>query len=97
MNFMEDTVELPTGKHIKWLRFDNLLDGLSVILKDKEAQTLLARQYCHPGRHMVWKFPGGRCEDNEAVKASARREADEEVGVYPQTLQNLGRFLQSAR
>lgn len=43
------------------------------------------------------EFPGGRCEDNEAVEASARREAEEEVGVYPQTLENLGRFLQNAR
>jgi len=31
MNVVEDTVELPTGKQIKWLRFDNLPDGLSVI------------------------------------------------------------------
>ena len=54
MNVVEDTVELPTGKQIKSLRFDNLPDGLSVILKNEEGQILLVRQYCHPGRHMVW-------------------------------------------
>ena len=97
MNVVEDTVELPMGKQIKWLRFDNLLDGLSVILKNEVGQILLARQYCHPGRHMVWEFPGGRCEDNEAVEPSARREAEEEVGVYPQMLENLGHFLQNTR
>ena len=97
LNVVEDTVELPTGKQIKWFRFDNVPDGVSIILKNDEGRILLARQYCHPGRHMVWEFPGGRCEENEKVEATARREAEEEVGVYPQTLEKLGRFLQNAR
>lgn len=34
MNVVEDTVELPSGKEIKWYRFDNLPDGFSIILEE---------------------------------------------------------------
>ena len=37
-------------------------------------------------------FPGGRVDDGEAIEQAALREANEEVGVDPRTLEILGRL-----
>ena len=37
-------------------------------------------------------FPGGRVDDGESIEAAALREANEEVGVDPRTIEVLGRL-----
>lgn len=89
----EDRVVLPSGKESTWLCLDFGGDGACVILENSEGKILLGRQYCHPPRALVFEFPGGGVGKNETPEAAARREAIEEVGVYPKNLTNIGYFL----
>lgn len=97
MTLAEDTVELPSGKRTRWLRFDVGRDVVSVICQDEEGRVLLGRQYCHPSRSVVFEFPGGNIEPGETCEDAARRETREETGIFPHSLQPLGCFLLNNR
>ena len=58
-----------------------------------EAHVLLTRRAAtmRSHRHQV-AFPGGRLDPGEGPEDAARREADEEVGIEPATVEILGRL-----
>ncbi len=64
-----------------------------VFEEEGEARLVLTRRSAHLRTHTgVVSFPGGRLERGERPEAGARREAAEEVGLDPETVQVLGRL-----
>lgn len=58
---------------------------------------LLARQYNPGADRVVWELPGGGTEPGEDYETAVRRELMEEVGLYPNHVRYLGRFLLNNR
>jgi ADP-ribose pyrophosphatase len=93
ITLIEETIELPTGEQIDWLRYGGANDSVGLICVDDRGRVLVARQYNPAPRRVVYEFPGGGVEVGESFVAAARRELMEEVGLYPRTLDPLGSFL----
>jgi ADP-ribose pyrophosphatase len=97
LNIIEDTVLLPSGNEANWLCFDHQADGACTILINGDGKILLAKQYCHPPRSVVYEFPGGGIGKNESPEEAAQRESLEEVGIWPHALKRIGSFLLNNR
>jgi 8-oxo-dGTP pyrophosphatase MutT (NUDIX family) len=94
----EDSVVLPSGKHIKWWRFTEATDFVCVLCLNDKNQVLIAYQYNHPPRCTVDELPGGGQESDDAsIEETARRELMEEIGLYAHTIQTIGSFLPNNR
>lgn len=81
LTLVEDTVELPSGAEIQWLRFGDGPDIVMIICLDARGRVLMDRQYCHPPRRAVYEFPGGGAEIGESHAEAATRELMEEAGL----------------
>ncbi|MDX1521684.1 MAG: CoA pyrophosphatase, partial [Anaerolineae bacterium] len=58
-----------------------------------ELHLILTRRNTYPGVHSGQiSLPGGRREGNESLQATALREAEEEIGVNPQSVQVIGQL-----
>jgi 8-oxo-dGTP pyrophosphatase MutT (NUDIX family) len=97
LSLIEDTVILPSGVQTEWLRFKDQGDFVMVICVDAARRVLVSRQYCHPSRTIVHEFPGGLADLGESYMDAARRELQEEVGLFPHALEELGSFLAHPR
>lgn len=94
---IEDTVLLPSGQQTDWIRVQDGRDYVKLICIDDAGRVLVASQYNHPTRRIVHEFPGGQVKDGEAFADAARRELQEEMGLYPHHLVELGTFLANNR
>jgi ADP-ribose pyrophosphatase len=94
---VEDTVELPSGRRTGWVSLRDGRDFVKLICVDEQRRVLVARQYCHPPRRVVGEFPGGIVEQGEDDEQAARRELQEEVGLFPRALRSIGTFLTNTR
>lgn len=99
---VEEDLQLPNGKVVNWLRYADHRegvewpDGVRGICVDND-KVLLSRQYNPGAGRVVWEFPGGGTNPGEQYEAAVRRELMEEVGVYPGTVEYVGRFLLNNR
>jgi 8-oxo-dGTP pyrophosphatase MutT (NUDIX family) len=60
---------------------------------DGEARVVLTRRAAHLRTHTgEVSFPGGRLDPGERPESGARREAAEEVGLDPETVETVGRL-----
>lgn len=92
-----DTLQLPTGNTIDWLRFGKLPDFVSLLCLNEQNEVLIARQYCPPPDLILPELPGGGIDHDESPAMAARRELVEEAGLYPHTLHYLGSFYVNRR
>src|SRR5438067_6440060 len=92
LTLIEDTVELPSGAEMTWLRFKDGPVAVMIICLDS-GRVLVCRQYCHPPGRAVCEFPGGGTEDGESYAQAATRELMEEAGLRPGHLEEIGTFL----
>ena len=95
---VEEDRELPTGRTISWLRYADHRDGVELTdgvmgICVQDGEVLLSRQYNPGADRVVWELPGGGAHPGEAFEDAIRRELMEEVGLYPHTLQPIGRVL----
>lgn len=54
---------------------------------------VLIRQYRHPVSAWLWEVVAGSIDEGESPEEAARRECHEEIGLRPERLTGLGRFL----
>lgn len=96
LNLVEDTLELPTGEEIAWLRYEGLQDFVSVLCL-RRGEVLVIYQYNPPTEKVVAEFPGGIIDAGESPEAAARREVEEEVGLRLAQLHPLGSYFVNPR
>lgn len=92
----EDTVELPNGAQVPYLKYVSKNDSVMVICIRAD-KVLLQREYSYPPNEVLYQFPGGKVEKGESVEDAARRELIEEAGLESTELQPLGYFYMDNR
>lgn len=81
MNIVEDDVELPDGKVIKYIREAPVnLDSVTTIAINDKGEILIQREYSYPPDEVMYQLPGGKIEPGEDVVVAANRELSEESG-----------------
>ena len=63
--------------------------GVKLIVNGGDRGVLLVR---HTYGHRHWTFPGGRVRRDETTATAARRELEEELGLTPPALRELGSY-----
>lgn len=92
MTLVEDDVQLPTGKVIKYLHHSYKGNGGVIIICIKNGRLLVQREYSYPVNEVLYQFPGGRIEDNETYEEAAMRELAEESQLTIKSPVYLGWF-----
>ncbi len=66
-----------------------LVKAAGIMFVTKDGKVLVLRRVEDDGRPGKWAFPGGKLEDGETPEQTAVREADEEIGEYPDGIRRL--------
>ncbi len=66
--------------------------AVAMIPFDGEGNVLLVRQYRAGAGQELLEIPAGGLDPGESREQCARRELQEEIGMYPETLEKLGDF-----
>ena len=91
MHLVEDTVELPDGKTISYLRHAPVkAHSVAVIAVNDKQEMLIQREYSYPPDQVMWQLPGGGMRQGEDVLAAANRELSEESGVIGESCRQIG-------
>jgi len=96
LTVIEDTVELPDGTQVPYLKYGALTDSVTIIcvMGDK---VLLQQEYSYPPNQVLYQFPGGKVDKNELPEDAAMRELVEESGVESASWQELGWYFPNNR
>lgn len=96
---IRDLVEFPDGRRIGYIRFVNrksLEGGVNVVIFPMQGdKVLLLKHFRHDTRQWYWEFPRGFGEPGLTVEENVRKELQEETGLLPTKLVELGRCLES--
>ena len=92
LTLVEDTLQLPTGKNIRYLRHENKGNGGVIIVCIRDDKILVQQQYSYPVDEVLYQFPGGRIEEGESYTAAADRELAEEARLAMVDAKYLGWF-----
>ena len=84
-----DRVSLPDGKEAT-REVARHPDGVAVLALDGEGQALLVTQFRYPLGRELLEIPAGKLDPGEEPRAGALRELEEEAGVRPDELLELG-------
>ncbi len=67
--------------------------GSCVIVATPDADHLiLVRQYRYPVDQFLWELPAGSLKPGEDPRAGAIRECEEEIGLVPTVVENMGKY-----
>lgn len=91
LSLAEDTVELPDGSRVPYLKHISRHDSAMIVCK-RDDKFLLQREYSYPPNQVLYQFPGGKVEKGESPKQAAARELVEEAGLESDQLTALGWF-----
>lgn len=89
MTLIEDTVELPNGVQVPYLKFAKKNDSATVLCVSGD-KILLQKEYSYPTGEVLYQFPGGKTEQGETPLQAASRELAEEAGLKPGEMAELG-------
>jgi len=93
MNIVEDSVELPDGNIVKYIREAPLgLDSVTTIAINDKGEILIQQEYSYPPDEIMYQLPGGKIEPNENIIFAANRELSEESGFVATDCAILGSF-----
>lgn len=81
LSVVEDTVELPSGTHTKYIWLDGTPDAAEVIALNKDGKVLVQKEYSYPPNEFLFQFPGGKIDHGESPEQGAARELAEESSV----------------
>jgi ADP-ribose pyrophosphatase len=96
LTVVEDSVELPSGQVVPYLRFDDESQSVCTVCV-QDGQVLVAREYSYPPNEVLYQFPGGGVNQDEPPAKSAERELVEECGYAAGKLTELGWFYTNNR
>lgn len=65
---------------------------VAVVVVDEQGNVLLVRQYRYPVGKFLLEIPAGGIDPNEEPIDCVRRELQEEIGYFPQKIEELGGF-----
>jgi len=86
-----DTVEKPGGKTTTREVVEHS-SCVAVVVIDEQDNVLLERQFRYPVGKFLLEIPAGGIDPNEEPVDCVRRELQEEIGYYPQKIEELGGF-----
>ena len=86
-----ESITLPKGHALDAEIIRHPGSGVIVPMNDAN-EVALVRQYRHAIGRYTWELPAGSLKPGEDVKAAARRECQEEVGLVAERLEPLGSF-----
>jgi ADP-ribose pyrophosphatase len=89
MKIVEDTVQLPSGQVVPYVRQDSAGDAITVVCI-QDGQILLQREYSYPPGEFLLQFPGGKIEGGETPEQGAARELREESGFSFSASERVG-------
>ena len=87
-----DRVRLPNGREVTMDVVRHVPSVIVVPMSDAD-HVVLIRQYRYPVNAWLWEVPAGSVDPGEDPVAAARRECHEEIGLRPDTVTPLGRYL----
>jgi 8-oxo-dGTP pyrophosphatase MutT (NUDIX family) len=90
----------PSDGQDRWQNVDDYREaGVLLLLYpdgpdvQSELNTVLTRRTEYPGVHSGQiSLPGGRREGSEMLQTTALREAEEEIGIWPESIEVIGRL-----
>ncbi len=92
---IEADLETPEGKKVTWSVIDGK-DIVVVLVVDKENNVYIKQEWRLNRKDLVWEVVSGVVEEEnpseEQIRATAEREAQEEVGMKPGSLKKLLSF-----
>ena len=91
INLRVDTVAIPGGGTHDFEIVEHR-GAVAVIPMDDAGNVYLIRQYRDAVQDHLLEIPAGGLEPNESPLECARRELQEEIGLYPEQIEELGRF-----
>ena len=92
MTLIEDEVLLPNGQIGIYLKRRERGHGVTVICRNEDGRLLAEKDYSYVPNTMLYQFPGGGIDLNEAPEEGANRELTEEAGLRANRLTLLGRY-----
>ncbi len=93
LRIIHDTLE-HRGRKIPYVYIEGPAGGAATVAIDDRNQLILTRQYRHAIRRVIYDLPAGRLNPGEDPLEGARREFEEETGLYPNYFVHLGYFSQ---
>ena len=91
VNLRMDTVEKSDGKTTTREVVEHS-NCVAVVVVDEQGNVLLVRQYRYPVGKFLLEIPAGGIDPNEEPIDCVRRELQEEIGYFPQKIEELGGF-----
>ena len=86
-----DTLE-HGGRRFPYYYLESPVDSVAVVALTPDGRLVLAHQYRHPVRQVIYDLPAGRLEPGEDPLEGARRELEEETGYRAGRIVPLGRY-----
>ncbi|MDO8265883.1 MAG: NUDIX hydrolase [Candidatus Saccharibacteria bacterium] len=87
----EDIVELPNGEKTDYLYFEGDNGASTIIVINEYNKILLQKEYSYPPNEILYQFPGGGINTNEAPIDAAKRELSEEANLSGE-IEEIGWF-----
>jgi ADP-ribose diphosphatase len=87
----QDTLE-HGGRRFPYYYLESPVDSVAVVALTGGGDLVLARQYRHPIRQVIYDLPAGRLDPGEDPLAGAARELAEETGYRAGRMLPLGRY-----
>lgn len=98
MTLFEDTVDLPDGTTMPYLRMaPSTKDAVAVIALNERGEMLVQREYSYPPDEIMWQLPGGGAEEGEELIDAAKRELSEESGFTAKNAEVIGYYYTANR
>ncbi len=88
---VSDRVRLPNGRETTLEVVRHQPSVILIPMPDPD-HVVLVRQYRYAIGHWIWELPAGTLEPGEDMETAARRECEEEVGLSPARLEQVGAF-----
>lgn len=86
-----DRVQLPSG-HTVEMEVVRHPGSVVMLPMPSPGEVILIRQYRYTIDRWIWELPAGSLKPNEDPSEAARRECEEEVGLYPERVERLRSF-----